>query len=96
MSKSKCGGTHPTVSILSIDAWGNQEDGFEWNNWRKVGDAPIKICDQTDEEILQYMCDEGFITQTVGGRVDDDQYNKVICDDATGEPLFAIAYGEAV
>ena len=25
------------MKVLSIDAWGNKKDGYEWNNWFNVG-----------------------------------------------------------
>lgn len=84
------------VTILSIDAWGNQDDGYDWNNWYKVGSVAVEICDKPHAEILQYLFEEGLIT--LRGmkecEIEDDQYNLVIQDKNTGEPLFAIAYGE--
>jgi hypothetical protein len=79
--------------ILSIDAWGNQDDGYEWNNWHKVGSW--SSIPKTDKGILKKMIADGYLTQKAltGCVVEDDQYNYVICDKKTGEPLFAIEYG---
>ncbi len=88
--------TPTEISILSIDAWRNP-DGWDWNNWFKVGTCPITMCDLTPRKLLRYLRAEGFLAQRSKGRVaiDDDQYNLVIVDRHTREPLFALAYGEA-
>jgi len=26
------------MKVLSIDAWGNKKEGYEWNNWFTVGE----------------------------------------------------------
>lgn len=87
-----------TVSILSIDAWRNP-DGWDWNMWHKVGSVDLATLAtlKTPRQILAYMRREGFLASTSGGHVavDDDQYNLVIVNRRTREPLFAIAYGEA-
>jgi hypothetical protein len=84
-----------TYKVLSIDAWGNQEDGYEWNQWFDVGNIEIDI-NAGEPIILQAMVDAGYITQTEGAMIDDDQYNLVICDNKTNEPLFAIEYGNTI
>jgi hypothetical protein len=81
--------------VLSIDAWGNQEDGYEWNQWFDVGTIEIDI-NAGEPIILQTMVDAGYITQLEGATIDDDQYNLVICDKKTNEPLFAIEYGNTI
>ena len=81
--------------VLSIDAWGNAADGYEWNNWFNVGIIEIDI-NSNETIIMQTMFDAGFITDSSGGYVDDDQYNLVICDKKTNEPLFAIEYGSVI
>ena len=85
-----------TVSILSIDAWGNSEDGFDWNSWHKVGEVNLAKLDTSEQGILSYMCSQGYTTSDNVSlvMVDDDQYNYVVCDRDSGQPLFAIAYGE--
>lgn len=87
-----------TVSILSIDAWGNAEDGFEWNDWHKIGDVPLDVCSRKPDEIITWMIENGFCTEAArtDADVEDDQYNVLICDKNDGNrPLFALAYGEA-
>lgn len=82
-------------NVLSIDAWGNQNDGYEWNNWFNVGSIEIDI-NSSELSIMQTMFDAGYITDSNGGYVNDDQYNLVICDSETHEPLFAIEYGSTI
>lgn len=81
--------------VLSIDAWGNKDDGYEWNNWFNVGSIEIYI-NSSESAIMQAMFDAGYITDSNGGYVNDDQYNLVICDKQTDEPLFAIEYGSTI
>lgn len=86
------------VSVLSLDVWGNAEDGFDWNNWYKVGQAPIEVCNRKPAEIIEWMIEEGYCTEAArdGAEIEDDQYNVLICDKSDGNrPLFAIVYGEA-
>jgi len=81
--------------VLSIDAWGNQDGGYEWNNWFNVGSIDVDL-DAKPETILQSMANEGFITNPTLGDVDDDGYNMVIVDKVTREPIFAIEYGSTI
>jgi hypothetical protein len=81
--------------VLSIDAWGNSDEGFEWNNWFNAGNVTLDI-DANKQAILEAMHNAGFISNVAGGDVDDDGYNLVIVDKATTEPLFAIEYGSTI
>jgi hypothetical protein len=81
--------------VLSIDAWGNSDEGYEWNNWFNVGNITLDI-DANKQAILEAMHNAGFITNVTSGDVDDDGYNLVIVDKATTEPLFAIEYGSTI
>jgi len=88
----------PEVSILSVDAWRNGP-GWDWNNWHKVGTVRVSwLAGKKPRQILKYMRDEGYLAEKSKGKcgVDDDQYNIVICDKNTRQPLYAIAYGEAL
>jgi len=84
-----------TYKVLSIDAWGNADEGYEWNNWFNVGTIEIDI-NSSESDVMQTMFDAGFITNTHGVYVVDDQYNLVICDKQTNEPLLAIEYGSVI
>ena len=84
-----------SYKVLSIDAWGNSDEGFEWNNWFNAGNVTLDI-DANKQAILEAMHNAGFITNVIGGDVDDDGYNLVIVDKATTEPLFAIEYGSTI
>lgn len=84
------------VSILSIDAWADGEDGWNWNMWTKVGSVDVGMCDMPEADILAYMVAEGYLKPKALEccYVEDDQYNMVVCDKETHEPLYALAYGE--
>lgn len=86
------------MRILSIKAWAGCEPGsWEWNNWFTVGNidkAEFEKLD-TNRKLIRWFREEGFISDYSKGRIciDDDQYNIVVCDKNTFEPLFAIEYG---
>lgn len=86
------------INVLSIDAWADGEDGWTWNNWHKVGTCPLATCDLKPSEIIAYMIEEGYLKPdaATGCLVEDDQYNMVILDAETREPLFALEYGPTV
>ena len=85
-----------TVNVLSIDAWADGSEGWTWNMWYNVGRCDLDTLPKTNGGLLAWFVQEGYVnekalTQCV---IDDDQYNYVLTVKATGEPLFAIAYGE--
>jgi hypothetical protein len=81
------------MKILSIDAWAN-EDGWDWNNWWKVGEISKEEFESldTDEKIIEWFCKD-HVTFADLVDVEDDQYNVVIVDKSNRRPLFAIEYG---
>ena len=85
------------MKILSIDAWGNQEDGYEWNAWYTVGNIDKDTFESldTDQKIADYLFENDYITSNNldDMTIEDDQYNIVIKDKETDRPLFAIEYG---
>lgn len=81
--------------VLSIDAWGNQEDGYEWNDWHRVGLVDIDL-NASKDTILKAMEKQGFITYAAGGDIEDDGYNLVVVGKTTREPIFAIEYGSTI
>ena len=89
--------TKTEATILSIDAWGNGQDGWEWNSWHKVGTIPaLELASlQTDQELIEWMIDNDYMTERSIDRayIDDDGYNFVFKDKADDEPVFAIEYG---
>jgi len=81
--------------VLSIDAWADGDEGWTWNAWYKAHDPVYLDNDISDNELLEQAIELGLIA---GGdqslyNVNDDQYNMVIEDAETCEPLFAFAYG---
>lgn len=85
------------MRILSIDAWGNKEDGYEWNNWFNVGTISKEEFEslKTDKQVAAWFHANGFTTSSDMRSIyiEDDQYNIVICEKKTMLPLFAIEYG---
>lgn len=86
-----------TFPVLSIDAWGNPDDGYEWNNWHKVGTVDLDL-DQPNQNLIQAMIDAGFLTPASIdlADVEDDGFNVVFSNKETGEPVFAIEYGSLI
>jgi hypothetical protein len=79
--------------VLSIDAWGNQEEGYEWNAWYKIGEVDLES-DVTvpvgSGEILGALVDQGFLISQDAVELEDDGYNAVVIDRETREPLLAV------
>jgi hypothetical protein len=82
-----------TFPVLSIDAWGNPEDGYEWNQWFNVGSIDLDL-DAANHDIIRAMVNAGYLTALAleSAVVEDDGYNLVIVDMETREPVFAIEY----
>lgn len=84
------------LRVLSIDAW-KEESAWTWNNWFYVGSIEFeefKTLD-TNRKFIKWFRESGYITENSKGMVaiDDDQYNIVLVNKNTQEPLFAIEYG---
>ena len=86
-----------TFPVLSIDAWGNLEDGYEWNQWFNVGSIDLDL-DAEDRDIIRAMVNAGYLTALAleSAAVEDDGFNIVILDKETQEPVFAIEYGPTI
>jgi hypothetical protein len=84
-----------TYKVLSIDAWGNPDEGYEWNQWFNAGEIKLASIED-DDMILRELQDQGFITDASKGDIEDDQYNLVVVDKVTREPIFAIEYGSTI
>lgn len=82
-----------TFPVLSIDAWGNPDDGYTWNQWFNVGTVDIDI-NAENGDTIRAMIDAGYLNAAAleSTDVEDDDYNLVIIDKKTGEPLLAIEY----
>ena len=81
--------------LLSIDAWRDCE-GWSWNQWFTVETGIyFEERELTPRKILAALRKWGFLTEESKGRlaINDDQYNIVIEDKNTHEPLLALCYG---
>ena len=86
-----------TFPVLSIDAWGNPEEGYEWNQWFHIGSIDLNLEDPS-ENIMQLMIDKGYLNDKAKtlGEIEDDGYNLVVLNKETRKPLIAIEYGGLV
>lgn len=87
--------TSPTYRVLSIDAW-RYDGGWQWNQWYLAGHVYRHDIDgQSNRHILRVLREAGMLSQQSAGRlrIEDDQYNLVVCDRSNGEPVCAIEYG---
>ena len=82
-----------TFPVLSIDAWAEPDGGWTWNQWFNVGTIDLDL-DAEDRQIIQAMVNAGYLTALAleSADVEDDDYNIVIVDRETREPVFAIEY----
>jgi len=87
--------SNETCRLLSIDAWRDSDNGWQWNSWYKVGDVPLAYCDLSARALLRALRADGFLSAASAGRcaVENDGYNVVIKARGTDEPVFAIEYG---
>lgn len=85
------------MKVLSIDAWGNKKEGYDWNNWYTVGNIDKADFEKlkTDKDFRLWFKHNGYTTNAIARHsiIEDDQYNIIICDAKTHCPLFAIEYG---
>lgn len=86
-----------TFPVLSIDAWGNLEDGYTWNQWFNVGSIDLDL-DAENRDIIRAMVNAGYLTSAGLDvcDIEDDGFNIVILDKETREPVFAIEYGPTI
>ena len=93
--------TTQTYKVLSIDAWGNKDEGYEWNQWWVIGHVTVDI-DAPQAQVIDALIDANILSplahddDSLNVYIEDDQYNLVICDKETDEPLFAIEYGSVI
>jgi hypothetical protein len=66
---------------------------YEWNQWFNVGSIDLDL-DAEDRDIIRAMVNAGYLTALAleSAEVEDDDYNLVIVDKETREPVFAIEY----
>ena len=86
------------MKVLSIEAWADIEPKtWQWNNLFNVGEISKQEFEtlKTDKDFAKWFFDNGYTTNYDMRQIyiDDDQYNIVICEKKTKEPLFAIEYG---
>lgn len=90
--------TQKNFRVLSIDAWGNKKEGYEWNNWFTVGCINEKRLDlfyKNKKAFLDELKEIGLINRS-DLRItefEDDQYNIILIDRKTKRPIIAIEYG---
>lgn len=89
------GDAEPRAHVLRIEAW-RYPDGWTWNSWHERGTVPVAWCDLKPRALLRNLRARGFHIPPGACAVEDDGYNVVIIRRGTREPLFAIAYGEAL
>lgn len=80
--------------ILSIDAWASgEETSWEWNAWYNVGNFDGNIDD--NKAIIPWFVEQGLLKSKAlqECEIEDDQYNLVIVNKETREPIYAIEYG---
>lgn len=80
------------MRTLAIDAWGNQDEGYDWNAWYDMKEnytGDIEDDKAMQEHLLQFIRIE-FQDSVY---FEDDGYNYILCVSDTGEPIYAIEYG---
>ena len=89
-----------TLSVLSIDAWRDDGNGWTWNNWRAIGSPWLWAQDElTPRKILRRLRDADILRPTSVAKLrvevcaDDGPDGTLIeiQDRKTGEPLLALS-----
>lgn len=78
-------------NILSIDAWGNAHEGYEWNDWHKI--AECETLPESDNELFDLMIEKDLIVDKDLFYIEYDGYNIVFCWKENLKPVYAIEYG---
>ena len=84
------------MKILQIDAWGNKEEGYEWNNWFHIGDISKEEFQSlpSSSAVRGWLRENGYLSNNNNDyHAVDDQYNIVIEEGETDRPILAIEYG---
>lgn len=82
--------------LLSVDAW-RDPDGWIWNNWYTLEEDIYIPENISDRALIKLFRDNlQVINDNSKGKVAiyDDGYNINLIARNTGEPLFALCYGE--
>lgn len=82
------------MTVLSIDAWGNSEDGYEWNEWWSMGRIPADT--PNDQLIVAAHAAFIFTHPELPPELElvSDGYNMVVQNRETGKPLYAFEGAE--
>ena len=87
------------IAVLSIDAWRDCGGGWSWNAWYRTSvTLPAGVANLSPRRFLRLLRTEGLLSARSAGKValDDDGYNLTVINRHTREPLFALAYGDAL
>jgi hypothetical protein len=79
--------------VVSLDVWGNAEDGYEVNDTRTAGYVELAN-DADDRDVLDVLIDHGYLRAecspvTVSLEWSDESYCEVD-ERATGYPLYQL------
>lgn len=85
--------TEKMCRLLSIDAWKDAGAGWDWNAWYNIGQVPASLCDLPTRQLLAALREWGLVIPPGTCTTQDDDYNIVVVDRRTREPLWAIEYG---
>ena len=90
---------HLKCKLLSIDAIGGMDAGWEWNDWHTLEAEMYIKHDISDQELIDLLVDSGDLVGMPKLNehitIDDDGHNIVICDKNCDDmPILALCYGE--
>lgn len=78
--------------VLSLDVWGNDEDGYEVNDQTDVGGVVLRGEDyQDDQKVIDVLMEAGFLSALAkdgGVSVDGDEYFLYVT--GLGRPLLTL------
>lgn len=77
------------MTVLRIDAWGNKEDGYEWNQWWSMGRIPA---DTPNEKLISAAHAAFIFTHPELPpelELVSDGFNMIVQERESGKPLYA-------
>jgi hypothetical protein len=79
-------------TLLSIEAWADKEQGWQWNNWFRIEENIFIENETSNRKLLSFFRQNGWLGNNSKGKVtvENDGYNIVILDRKTREPLYAL------
>jgi len=87
-----------TLKIINLDVWGNEEEGYEINDFIPVGTIEVDVKDPYDistEKLVDLLVDENYIRPSAKKLIELSDFGYAdyfyqVSEKKTGRPLYNI------